>query len=344
MTRRTPGVAQKTTKIKKINNYRTKAEREEVKSFCKKLQQAKMTDSSKINESKINQCIKEQRMLSFLPALGVEVLPSCEGICNTGLLILDDNFANMTAMYHRLDLTIQPKQARGSWQCRVATDTFTNEVRTLVFFDSFDEQYTPAAISLTPYEPDLKYKTSDYEKFLEPLKVQCVVDGLTESDVGNFEKSYDKSKADGDMTGETGKYPDLKWSHNGEKFNPGRGHMIYGGHYDMEYLKNLQIYFKDFDKHDMLRWDEKNHLDSAAQNVFDVYRNGQAVYSKIRMASTLKIYDWIRNDSGMYKCGMDYAFASYDAKPFSAPVDNLYTVKKFIWSFWDIKSSKQELA
>ena len=112
----------------------------------------------------------------------------------------------MLPMYGRMDLEVLPNQARGSFQCRVSTPEKTNVIRTIIFFDDSDTNYTPISVSLIRNEPDSMVKNSDIEKNIHPLKLECALDGLENDDLARFEMSPNQARSMGDMTAQKGKY------------------------------------------------------------------------------------------------------------------------------------------
>ena len=121
----------------------------------------------------------------------------------------------MEPMYFRQDLYIAPSAARGSYQCRVSTETI-EEIRTLIFFDQSDVDYSPAVISLTQFEPDPEIKMSTVLKSLEPLKLQCTLSGLELDDIKRFEMSANRAREKGHMSARKGRYPLFNWQKDSE--------------------------------------------------------------------------------------------------------------------------------
>ena len=60
-----------------------------------------------------------------------------------------------------------------------------------------------------------------------PMKLQCTLDGLEESDLTRFELTPAESRAKGNMMAEPGKYPYFEWKLDGEPLTPGVGNKIY---------------------------------------------------------------------------------------------------------------------
>ena len=294
-----------TTSVRKINNYRSRQEREDSDKFC---------SDHYTEDGEKEKCKSEQRMFSFLPSAAVEVLPNCKKpSCAIELF-----YETLEAMYRRMDIRVNAGAARGSWQCRV-TSPDQNVIRTLIFFDDSDIEYTPASISLTQYEPDPTVKMSTVNKGIGPVQLSCVLDGLEAADLERFEMSSNQAREHGDMTARKGRYPELIWHRDSERFWPGLGNRIFGG--TNEYDPYL---YDTFGGHGHWNDNDMTYI-SSEQNVF--YTTRKSPSSRIQLRTTLKIYNWIESDAGQYKCGIDHANSTVDVKPFAAPQDNLYPVE-----------------
>ena len=86
------------------------------------------------------------------------VLPNFGDITEfTGIDNIKNMFLDSSPMYARMDLEIQPAAAKGSYQCRVVSKEKT-EIRTFLFLDDSDKDYSPAVISLAQFQHDLKVR------------------------------------------------------------------------------------------------------------------------------------------------------------------------------------------
>ena len=84
-------------------------------------------------------------------------------------------------------------------------------------------------------------KLKDVETFLEPMKLQCSLDGLEPEDLLRFELSPSESRAKGNMMAEAGRYPNYEWRFNGHQFTPGVGNKIYQASNDILGLGSQQV-------------------------------------------------------------------------------------------------------
>ena len=109
-----------------------------------------------------------------------------------------------------------------------------------------------------------------------------------------------------------GRYPELLWRQDSRGFQPGVGNRVYES---SEYLR---------DKSQMINeWTTK--FKSSQQNVFEITRKNPS--SRIQLKSTLKLYDYLPLDGGMYQCGSDYAYSTAVVAPFAGNKENLFPVK-----------------